>query len=63
MNALLDGQRGRKPLSEQWTDAGWLHRSEWQVVLPGRHSLLVTINAKAGTVALSLPNEDEDDGA
>lgn len=67
---VFDARRGRKPISQAWTEQGWSHESTWAVVLPtwfpSRSTLVVHEDARAGIVALSINGFDvtqEDDGA
>ncbi len=67
----LDGTKGRKPICEMYTDAGWQCRWEWQIHIPGyvwsstRTRLIVKHNQRDGTTYCALEGMDVeiDDGA
>jgi hypothetical protein len=67
MSGPMDLHRGRKPVSEVWTQQGWHYRSEWLLVLPTwfpvRTKLVARVNARDGTVTLAIDGMNEDDGA
>jgi hypothetical protein len=66
----LDGSRGRRPLSETYTDAGWGYRGDWQIALPSYYPpstrLIVKHNQRDGITTLSIDGVDvvdTEDGA
>lgn len=62
MLEAMDLHRGRKPVAEVWTDAGWLNRTEWLVVLPTwfPHTtrLVVVQNARDGSITMTITGFD-----
>jgi hypothetical protein len=64
----LDEQRGREPISEVWTDAGWKHRQAFLVTprgwVPHGTQLIYVANQRDGSRALAIDGlNDDNDGA